>query len=342
MRVAVYYNNRDVRLEERPVPEISPDEVLVKVEACGICGSDVMEWYRIHKAPLVLGHEIAGEIVEVGKEVKNYTKGDRVVVAHHVPCMRCHFCLRGQHTVCDTLRKTNVDPGGFAEYIRVPAINVKYGLFKIADGLSYEEASFTEPLACVLRAQKRCNIQKGDTVLVLGSGIAGLIHVRLARLNAAGLIVATDIDEFRLNSAKMMGADLVFRADEYSPEGLAKFNNNMLADVVIICAGVRSAFEQGIKSVERGGTVMFFAPVSGDDLFKLNLSKIFFKNDIIFVSSYAGSPDDYAGALEMIATGRFPVKDMITHRFGLADAQKGFQLVAEAKESIKVIIEPQR
>lgn len=342
MRVAVYYNNNDIRLEERPMPEIALDEVLVRVEACGICGSDVMEWYRINKAPLVLGHEIAGVIEKVGKEVQGFKEGERVVVAHHVPCRECHYCRRGEFTVCNTLRTTNVDPGGFAEFIRVPAINVRFGLFKFSENLSSEEASFAEPLACVLRAQKKCNIRQGDTVLVLGSGIAGLIHIRLARLNGAGLIVATDINEFRLNSARKMGADLVFRADEYSPEELAKFNNNMLADVVIICAGARSAFEQGIKSVERGGSVMFFAPLAGDDSFNLNLSKIFFKNDLTFSSSYAGAPEDYAEALKMIESGRFPVRDMITHRFGLKDAQKGFRLVAEAKESIKVIIEPQR
>ncbi len=342
MRVAVYYNNNDVRIEERHVPQIGKYEVLVKVEACGICGSDVMEWYRIHRAPLVLGHEIAGTIVETGEGVNTFSKNDRVVVAHHVPCMNCHYCLRGEHTVCDTLRRTDVEPGGFAEYIRVPEINVKYGLFKIPDGLSSEEASLTEPLACVLRAQKKCNIKRGDTVLVIGSGIAGLIHILLARMNGAGLIVATDIDEFRLNSARRMGADIVFKADEYSPEELARFNNNMLADVVIICAGVRSAFEQGIKSVERGGTVMFFAPLSGDDVMSLPLSKIFFKNDIAWRSSYAGSPQDYQDALDLIASGKLYVKDLITHRFGLADTLKGFKLVAEAKDSIKVIIEPQR
>jgi L-iditol 2-dehydrogenase len=217
---------------------------------------------------------------------------------------------------------------------------VRYGLFKFSDKLSFEEASFTEPLACVLRAQNRCNIKEGDTVLVLGSGIAGLIHIRLAKLRGAGLVIATDINEYRLNFAKMMGADLVFRADEYSPEELAKFNNNMLADVVIVCAGARSAYEQGLKSIERGGSILFFAPLAGDDSFNLNLSKIFFKNDIAFVSSYAGAPSDYADALEMIASGRFQVKDMITHRLCLADIQKGFQLVAGARDSIKVIIEP--
>lgn len=342
MRVAVYYNNSDIRLEERPVSKIGEDEVLVCVEACGICGSDVMEWYRLHKAPLVLGHEIAGTIVKTGKKVRGFKEGDRVVVAHHVPCGECHYCKRGQFTVCETLRTTNVDPGGFAEFIRVPAINVKYGLFKFSSKLSFEEASFTEPLACVIRAQKKCNIQKGDTVLVLGSGIAGLIHIRYAKYIGAGLVVATDINEKRLEFAKKCGADIVISARDYSPEKLADMNRGLLADVVIICAGVRSAFEQGISSVERGGTVMFFAPLAGDDSFNLNLSKIFFKNDRTFTSSYAGSPDDYAEALDLIASGKFKVKDMITHRFGLKDTAKGFKLVAEAKESIKVIIEPQR
>jgi L-iditol 2-dehydrogenase len=127
MRVAMYYNNKDVRLEEMPTPQVGPGEVLLKSLACGICGSDVMEWYRIHKAPLVLGHEATGEIVETGEDVKRFKKGDRVFVSHHVPCNTCHYCLNGNHTVCDTLRSTNFDPGGFAEYVRVPEINVDRG-----------------------------------------------------------------------------------------------------------------------------------------------------------------------------------------------------------------------
>src|SRR3989304_8070506 len=129
MRVSVYYNNNDVRLEERPVPKIRDGELLIKVIASGICGSDVMEWYRIKKAPLVLGHEIAGDIVEVGKGIDKYKKGDRVFVSHHVSCNTCHYCLIGHTSACDTLRTTNFEPGGFAEYIRVPMINVDRGSF---------------------------------------------------------------------------------------------------------------------------------------------------------------------------------------------------------------------
>ena len=128
MRVAMYYNNNDVRLEEMPKPKIGPGELLIKAIACGICGSDVMEWYRVKKTPRVLGHEMTGEIVEVGEGVNQYKVGDRVFVSHHVPCNTCRYCLSGHHTACETLHTTNFDPGGFAEYIRVPRINVDRGV----------------------------------------------------------------------------------------------------------------------------------------------------------------------------------------------------------------------
>ena len=145
MRVAMYYNNHDVRVEELPVPEIGAGELLVKVEASGICGSDVMEWYRIQKAPTVLGHEVAGTIVQAGAGVERFKEGDNMIVTHHVPCNACHYCLSGHHTVCATLRETTFEPGGFSEYLRVPAINVDRGVFTIPASLSFDEASFAEP-----------------------------------------------------------------------------------------------------------------------------------------------------------------------------------------------------
>ena len=169
MRVAMYYNNQDVRVEEMPVPDIGPEELLVRVEASGLCGSDVMEWYRIQRAPTVLGHEVAGVVAQVGTKVEGYREGDPVVVTHHVPCNACRYCLSGRHTVCDTLRLTNFDPGGFSEFLRVPEINVDRGLVRIPAGVGFAEASFTEPLACVYRGQRRANLQPGQSVLVLGS-----------------------------------------------------------------------------------------------------------------------------------------------------------------------------
>jgi L-iditol 2-dehydrogenase len=172
MRVAMYYSNQDVRLEEMPTPQISPGEVLMRVEASGICGTDLLEWYRRHKAPLVLGHEVAGVITAVGDGVERYKEGDRICAAHHVPCNTCHYCLSGHHTVCDTLRQTNFDPGGFAEYIRLPHINVERGVFLLPENVSFEEGTFVEPLACVLRGQRLARLEPGQTVLVIGSGVA--------------------------------------------------------------------------------------------------------------------------------------------------------------------------
>ena len=195
MRVAMYYNNSDVRLQEMDVPAIGPDELLVKVWASGICGSDVLEWYRVPKAPLVLGHEIAGEIVEKGSAVVGWNKGDRVFVSHHVPCNMCRYCTSGHHSVCDTLAKTTFDPGGFSEFLRVPAINVRNGVYRLPDTMSYEQGVFIEPLACVFRGQQHAGWLPGRRVLVIGSGIAGLLHIMLAKQAGASRVIAVDVNQ---------------------------------------------------------------------------------------------------------------------------------------------------
>jgi len=333
MRVAMYYSNNDVRTEERPVPKIGEGELLVKVVASGLCGTDVMEWYRINRVPLVLGHEIAGEIVETGPGVKKYKKGQRIACSHHVPCGECNYCKMGHETVCETLRKTNFDPGGFSEFVRLPAINVKFGVYPLPDNVSYEDATFTEPLACVLRGQRLAGIKKGQRVLIIGSGISGLLHIQMARLNGASKITATDINDYRLNFAKKLGADAAIKAGDYKPEPV---------DLVILCAGAPQAIEQALKSIDRGGTVLFFAAAGKDQTMAIDINKMFWRNETTLTSSYAASPDEHLKALELIAKRKINTRDMITHRFGLTDAGKGFKLVAEAKESIKVIIEPQR
>ncbi len=342
MRVAMWYSNRDVRVEEISVPQIGPGEVLVRVEACGICGSDVMEWYRLNRAPLVLGHEIGGQIVAVGEGVEHYKEGDRVSAAHHVPCNTCHYCLSGHHTVCETLRQTNFDPGGFAEYIRLPAINVDSGLFLLPAEVSYEEATFIEPLACVLRGQRKARMQPGGNVLVIGSGIAGLLHMQLARTLGAVQVVATDITPYRLEAAKRLGADATIHAEEDLPTRLRQVNQGRLADLVIVCTGAVSAITQALKSVERGGTILFFAPTNPGVTIPISITELFWRTEITLTSSYASSPADYQTALELIRAGTVPVRQMITHHLGLAETGLGFQLVTEAQNSIKVIIEPQR
>ena len=342
MRVAMWYNNRDVRIEEVPIPQVGDGELMVRVEASGICGSDVMEWYRLDRAPLVLGHEIGGQIVEVGKGVTEYKEGDRITAAHHVSCNTCHYCLSGHHTACDTLRRTNYDPGGFAEYLRLPAINVDRGVFKLPDEVTCEMATFVEPLACVLRGQRQAGLQPEQSVLVIGSGIAGLLHVLLAKATGAGRIIATDIAPYRLKAAKRFGADYAIQATEYSPGLLRELNDGLLADRVIVCAGAISALEQALASVSRGGTVLFFAPTAPGVTIPVSINEFFFRNDVTLTTSYAGSPADHQVALKLIRAGSPEVAQMITHRLGLAETGFGFQLVSDAEDCIKVIIEPQR
>jgi len=335
----MYYNNRDIRLEEIPVPKIGADEILVQMHACGICGSDVLEWYRLKKAPSVLGHELTGEIVKAGRDVKGYKAGDRVFISHHVPCNTCRYCLNGHHTVCDTLRKTNLDPGGFAEFIRVPRINVDRGLFPLPDEISYEEGTFIEPLACVLRSQKIAHLQPGQTVFIIGGGIAGLLHLKLAMALGASSVVVTDINKRRLAYAERFGAKAAILADDNTPELLKRANNGRLADLVIVATRVIAAVHKAWKTVDRGGTVLIFAPTEPGIDIALPLFDIW-HDGIKIITSYAVSPLDIIETMELIRAKVITVKDMITHRFPLARSREGFSLVEKARDSIKVIIGP--
>ncbi len=341
MRVAVYYNNKDVRLEERPKPKVGPGELLMRTIACGICGSDVMEWYRVPKAPLVLGHEATGEVVAVGDGVGGYAPGDRIFVSHHVPCMTCRYCLAGHHSVCETLRRTNYDPGGFSEYIRVPAVNVERGTYRLPPELSYEDGVFIEPLACVVRGQRMARLQPGQSVLVVGSGIAGLLHVQLACALGAGRVVATDLSDYRLAAAKRLGAEGVLHAREDVPHRLRELNDGRLADLVITSTGAPQALAQALRSVEPGGTILFFAPTEPGAEIPLPFNDLW-RNEVTMTSTYAGGPVDILEAIELLRAGRIRTREMITHRLPLAETGKGFQLVARAQDSIKVVVEPQR
>jgi L-iditol 2-dehydrogenase len=341
LHAAVYYNNKDIRIEDLPKPRISPDEILVKVIASGICGSDVMEWYRVKKAPRILGHEISGEIEEVGKDVNQYKVGDRVFVSHHVPCNECRYCRAGFHTVCDTLKSTNFDPGGFAQFIRVPEINVRFGTFVLPNEVSFDQGTFIEPLGCVIRGQRFADVKKGHTVLVIGSGISGLLHIQLAKAKGAAKVIATDIDEYRLDAAKRFGADVVINANDDVPTIVKEANDGRLADVVIVCTAALEAFDQAFKSVDRAGILLLFAPTAPETRVPLPLFDVYFKG-VKIVFSYAAVTQDIEEAIDLLKNKEINVNDMITHRFGLSNIQKGFDLVARADKSIKVIIEPHK
>jgi len=325
MKTAVYYNNKDIRIEERPVPEIKEEEILVKVRASGICGTDLMEWYRIKKAPRVLGHEMTGEIVESRSD--KFSTGQRVFVSHHVPCNGCKYCLAGNHTACETLHKGNYEPGGFSEFVRVPRINVKNGTYVLPENISYEEGTMIEPLACVVRAQRIIGVGEGQTVLVMGSGVSGLLNIQLAKLKGAE-VIATDINDYRLSKAKEFGADKVCNANE---------ELGMKADRVIICTGAVPAFEAAFKYVDRKGMIMLFA-IPNKNICIPN--EDFWRNELSLISSYGAAPVDIEEALELIKDGSINVKDMITDRVRLDEIQKGFRIAGEARESMKVVVVP--
>lgn len=334
MRTAVYYGNKDIRIEEKPKPKIGSGEILVRVEASGICGSDVMEWYRIDRIPLILGHEVAGTIEEVGEGVKKFKKGQRVALAHHVPCGKCKHCLTGHEACCETLRKTNFDPGGFCEFLRLSPIHVEKGVFALPENVSFEEATFVEPLACIMRGQKIAGEAGGEKVLVIGSGIAGILHIHFAKFNGATSITATDISEQRLKLAEKFGASKAINAKDYKPEAIF--------DLVIVTSGAPVAIKQALDSVDIGGTVLLFAPVEKGVEINIPYNRLFWRNEIALTSSYAASPKEYQEALDLIGQKKLNLKDMITHRLKLDETGLGFKLVSEAKESLKVIIFPQK
>ncbi len=325
MKVAVYYNNRDVRIEERPVPKIGGGEILVKIKASGICGTDVMEWYRIKKAPRILGHEITGDIIESNSP--KYKIGQRVFVSHHVPCYQCKYCKEGHHTACETLHTGNYDPGGYSEFVRIPKINVDHGVYVLPKNISYEEGTMIEPLACALRGQETIGVKKGQTVLILGCGISGLLNIRVAKLNGAK-VIATDMEECRREKAKEYGADEVF-----NPKDLP----SLKAEKVILCTGALPAVKQAFQSIDRKGTLLLFAiPDTDIQLPTVDL----WRNEMTVTSSYGAAPEDLVKAIKLIESGKIHAKDMITHRLPLEQIQEGFQLVTDGKQTLKIVLLP--
>jgi len=325
MLVAKYYNNNDIRLEELPTPKIGPGEILVRVRASGICGTDVMEWYRIQKAPRILGHEIAGDIVESKSD--KYQPGQRVFVSHHVPCNDCKYCRAGNQTACDTLHQGNYDPGGYSEFVRVPRINVDYGVYVLPEQDSYAEGTMIEPLACGIRGLGLIDIRANHTVLILGCGISGILNIQLAKLTGAR-VVATDINEYRLQKAREFGADEVRHAAQ---------DINIRAERVIVCTGAYAAVEQAFTCIDKKGIILLFAIPNRDIAIPI---PDFWRNELTVTSSYGAAPADLAAALALIAHKTINVKDTITQTLPLQKIQAAFKIVAEAKESLKVVLEP--
>jgi len=338
MKAAVYHSPRDIRFEDFPKPKIGTDEVLVEMKACGICGSDLMEWYLQRRAPLVLGHEPAGVVTETGGDVEGFRRGDRVFVHHHVACLKCHYCSRGDYTMCPQFGETHIEPGGFAQYFRIPAPNLRIDTLKIPASLSYEEATLIEPVGCCIRAQNKCEIQSGDSVAIVGAGPSGLIHALLARIAGAGQVIVSDLVDYRLEAAKRFGADLTVNPLRVNlNREVRKATAGRGADVVIVTAPNIKAFSHGVIICRGGGTLCLFAPTRPSDYARIRPHRLFF-SEINVVPSYSTSHIETRAALELLNSGKIRAKELITHRFPLHRVQEAFRTTAEDKECLKVVV----
>jgi len=335
MKVCMWYNNRDIRIEEAPTPRPGPGEVLARVIACGICGSDIVEWYRLPRAPLVPGHEVGAEVVEVGEGVRKFKPGDRVFIAPKVPCLKCRYCREGHYPQCSEVKERL--PGAFAEYVLVPEVIAQNGTLHLPENLTYDDATFVEPLACVVRAQRLARVREGQSVLVLGCGMSGLLQVKLALARGAR-VAAADINPGRLALAGEFGAEVTVDATE-DVAGRLVAETGRLADVVLLCTSAMLAFEAAWRAVDKGGTVVVFAVPGPEKEIVVPLND-FWRKEITVLTSYYCGPPDWEEALRLIASGTITVSEMITHRLPLSQVAEGYRLVQEGKDSLKVIIRP--
>jgi L-iditol 2-dehydrogenase len=323
MKVAVYYSASDIRMEERTKPRIEDGEILVKMKCCGICGSDLMEWYRVKKAPRILGHEMVGVIVE--SKVSGYRTGERVFVSHHVPCNNCKYCNEGNHTACETLHRGNFDPGGFSEYIRIPKVNVQFGTYVLPGNVSMDEGTMIEPLACCVRGQRVIDVRPHHIVLIPGSGVSGLLNIQVAKHRGA-YVISTDIDDYRLEKAKEFGADEVVNVEKPL---------DVKADRIIMCTGAQGAFDKMFDYLDRKGRILTFA------IPKENMtvpSEIFWRNEYAISSSYGAAPIDLKESLDLISSGKIKVKSMITDHFTLDNILEGWKAASKGGRTLKVLI----
>lgn len=338
-RAVVYHRNGDLRLEDVPLPALGAGELLVRIRACGLCPGEAMDWYMDRKAPAVLGHEPVGEVLAAGEGVTAFAPGDRVFIHHHAPCMTCRFCRRGDYVQCATFRRTRLIPGGLSQYAVVPGENVRHDTLKLPDDLTDEQATFVEPLACVVKALRRAGLQRGDRVLVIGLGVMGLLHVMLARRLEADLIIAADRVGARLAAAGRAGADAAVDVTrQHLPDAVRARTDGAGADRVVVGPGTVEAIELGFQCVAPGGTLLLFTPTPPEVRWPLAVHDVYFR-EVRLVTSYSAGPDDTRAALEWLRKG-LAVDQLVTHRYPLPGAIEGYRRVREATDALKVVVQP--
>jgi L-iditol 2-dehydrogenase len=339
MKVARFYDATDIRFEEEPIPTVGPGEALIKTRVCGICSGDVMGWYMKKKAPVVFGHEPAGEVAAVGAGVMDFRPGDRVFVHHHAPCFTCRACQRGEFVQCATWRATRIAPGGMSEYFLVPKENLAGDALHLPDDLSFADGSLIEPTACAVKSLRRACLQPGASIFIIGLGIMGQLHVALARQASAGRILATDFVPYRREKALALGADIV--ADPAAgqiEEAVREHTSGEMAEIVIVGPGSIEAMELGIRCVARGGTVLLFTTSTPEAVLPVLPHHLYF-NEISLVPSYSCGPNDTREALRLIRAGVVTAEKFITHRFPFSALHEAYRNAAAARDSIKTVVE---
>lgn len=337
MKVVRLYDFTDIRVEEAPVPAIGPGELLVRARAAGICSGDVLPWYIEAKAPLVLGHEPAGEVVAVGPGVEGFAPGDRVFVHHHAPCLNCRQCRRGEPVQCPTWRSSRLDPGAMAEYWRVPAANLVDTLH-LPDHLSFADGALVEPVACCVKALGRAGIRSGDDVLVIGLGIMGQLLARLSRSFGAGRVLTADFVAERRRMARRLGADAAFDpAKAPLDEQVRDCLGGRGADVVVVGPPTVAALEAGVSAAGQGAAVVLFSPAPPGAVWNVQPHRLYF-DEIRLVPSYSCGPDDTQAALQLIADGAVTAREFVTHWYTLNEAPEAYRDMAAGGAVIKAMV----
>jgi L-iditol 2-dehydrogenase len=341
MNVAIIKSNSNVEIKNVEKPRVGPGDILVKMRACGICGSDVEKVFGKYGQPSMrLGHEPAGVITQVGSEVSNFVVGDHVFTHHHVACYSddCHECSHGNETMCKKYCESNLEPCGLADEYIVPEWNVKHGgVLKIPDSMSFEEAAMIEPLACCLRAWQKSRIMNGDSVAILGIGPTGIMHAMLAKLYGFEKIFCLDLNEFRLDFAKKLEATTIHSGNTNALEQIKSETTNQGVDVVIVSTSSLNALKDAINFVRKGGTIVMFGVPSKGASVELDMSELYSRG-ITIVNSYAASDFDTKEALEKISNKQINVSQLITHKYNLQECQEAFVHAKSGDNAMKIII----
>jgi L-iditol 2-dehydrogenase len=337
MKAAFVSAPSTVTISDIQKPRLGEGELLVKMQSCGICGSDVEKVFGKYGQPSMrLGHEPAGIILGVGSGVVGFKEGDRVFTHHHVPCYSCHYCKHGNETMCPKYYETNLTPCGLAEEYVVPEWNVKHGgVLKIPDSMSFDEAAMIEPLACCIRSWSKINYTKGDTVAIFGAGPTGLMHLMIAQANGFSKLFCIDVNEFRLDFAKKLGA-VVIPANS-QPRDILTETQNRGVDVSIIATSNMKAISDAIAVTRKGGTIVLFGVPSKGATMEIDMSVIYSK-ELTITPSYAASDLDTKKSLDLISSGKINAGALITHRYILEESQKAFEHAHTGQNAMKIII----